>query len=179
MSKALYTHRPNQQTNKPSPLFSSLSILSNILLYHCPQSGPSGNLFDGPKLAMNRFSVELVGSRVEFYRRTIVAMLQSVGVSTEKLTSVLGSSYQKIPGSIQDAHRFSCDTSKHDARRAVAEIVKESATGPGDFLYPVLKVLNEQYLNVDIQSGGELFSYMVGSNDSGKEFAMALKEFSC
>ena len=112
----------------------------------------SGSLFDGPKLVIDRFSVELVEFRV---------------------------SHQKSPGCIQDVQGFCCDTSKHNARRAVAEIVRESATGPGGFLCPVLKVLNEQYLNVDIQFGGELFSYMVGSNDSGKVFGMARKEFSC
>lgn len=39
--------------------------------------------------------LELVEARAEYYRFTITAMLEAVGVSTDKLEFVLGSSYQK------------------------------------------------------------------------------------
>ncbi|BCR88622.1 tyrosine--tRNA ligase TYS1 [Aspergillus chevalieri] len=99
--------------------------------------------------------IELVESRVEFYRYTITAMLRAVGVSTEKLTFVLGSSYQKSSEYIMDVYRLCSYISEHDAKRAGAEIVKQSANGPlSGLLYPILQVLDEQYLDVDIQFGG-------------------------
>lgn len=46
--------------------------------------------------------------------------------------------------------------SEHDTRRAGAEIVKQSANGPlSGLLDPILQVLDEQHLDVDIQFGGE------------------------
>jgi len=102
--------------------------------------------------------IELVESRVEFYRYTITAMLRAVGVSTEKLTFVLGSSYQKSSEYIMDVYRLCSYISEHDAKRAGAEIVKQSANGPlSGLLYPILQVLDEQYLDVDIQFGGKKF----------------------
>lgn len=42
--------------------------------------------------------LELVEARAEYYRHTITAMLEAVGVPTDKLEFVLGSSYQKTAG---------------------------------------------------------------------------------
>lgn len=41
--------------------------------------------------------IELVENRAKYYDKIITAILKSVGVSTEKLRFVLGSSYQKSP----------------------------------------------------------------------------------
>jgi tyrosyl-tRNA synthetase len=46
--------------------------------------------------------LELVESRAAFYRQVITAILESVGVPTEKLEFVLGSSYQKSPEYVMD-----------------------------------------------------------------------------
>lgn len=94
--------------------------------------------------------------RVKFYKFTISAILRSVGVSLERLKFVLGSSYQKTPEYIMDTYRLSAVISEHDAKRAGAEIVKQSANAPlSGLLYPVLQVLDEQYLDVDVQFGGK------------------------
>ncbi|KAH8430184.1 Tyrosine--tRNA ligase cytoplasmic [Aspergillus melleus] len=99
--------------------------------------------------------IELVERRVEFYRYTITAILRAVGVSTEKLKFVLGSSYQRSPQYILDMYRLSSLISEHDAKRAGAEIVKQTNNAPlSGLLYPVLQVLDEQYLDVDVQFGG-------------------------
>jgi tyrosyl-tRNA synthetase len=46
--------------------------------------------------------------------------------------------------------------SEHDAKRAGAEIVKQSGNSPlSGLLYPILQVLDEEHLKVDIQLGGE------------------------
>ncbi|GKZ30487.1 hypothetical protein AbraIFM66950_009261 [Aspergillus brasiliensis] len=98
---------------------------------------------------------EIVEHRAKYYEYTITAMLQAVGVSTEKLRFVRGSSYQKNADYVMDVYRLSSVVSEHDAKRAGAEIVKQSNNGPlSGLLYPLLQVLDEQYLDVDAQFGG-------------------------
>jgi tyrosyl-tRNA synthetase len=100
--------------------------------------------------------LELVQHRAQYYRFAITAMLESLGVPIEKLRFVLGSSYQKSPEYIFDLYKLSSLVTEHDARRAGSEIVKQSdGSGPlSGLLYPLLQVLDEQYLDVDVQFGG-------------------------
>jgi tyrosyl-tRNA synthetase len=101
--------------------------------------------------------IELVEYRVKFYQLAISAMLESVGVPTERLQFVLGSSYQKSPEYVMDVYRLCSLVSEHEAKKAGAEIVKQSDNAPlSGLLYPILQVLDEQYLNVDAQFGGAL-----------------------
>jgi hypothetical protein len=52
--------------------------------------------------------------------------------------------------------------SEHDAKRAGAEIVKQSGNSPlSGLLYPILQVLDEEHLKVDIQLGGEFFQALI------------------
>lgn len=102
--------------------------------------------------------LELVGYRSTFYRFAITSVLQSVGVPIDKLKFVLGSSYQKSPEYIMDIYKLSSLISEHDAKRAGAEIVKQSDNAPlSGLLYPILQVLDEQHLDVDVQLGGKIF----------------------
>ncbi|KAF2236719.1 tyrosyl-tRNA synthetase [Viridothelium virens] len=99
--------------------------------------------------------IELVESRAVWYRLIITAILESVGVPTEKLQFVLGTSYQKSPEYVMDVYRLSSLVSEHDAKRAGAEIVKQSGNSPlSGLLYPILQVLDEEHLHVDAQLGG-------------------------
>ncbi|OAQ83577.1 tyrosyl-tRNA synthetase [Purpureocillium lilacinum] len=99
--------------------------------------------------------LELVAHRAEYYRLIIKAILEAVGVSTEKLRFVLGSDYQKSPEYVMDVYKMSSLISEHDAKRAGAEIVKQTDNAPlSGLLYPILQVLDEQYLDVDAQFGG-------------------------
>lgn len=76
-------------------------------------------------------------------------------MSTEKLKFVQGSSYQKSPEYIMDVYKLSSVISEHDAKRAGAEVVKQTDNAPlSGLLYPILQVLDEQYLDVDAQFGG-------------------------
>ena len=88
----------------------------------------------------------------------ISAILKAVGISTglENLKFVEGSSYQKSPEYIMDVYKLCSLISEHDAKRAGAEIVKQSDNAPlSGLLYPILQVLDEQYLDVDAQFGGK------------------------
>ncbi|OKL55336.1 Tyrosine--tRNA ligase, cytoplasmic [Talaromyces atroroseus] len=99
--------------------------------------------------------LELVENRAKYYQNVITAILESVGVSTEKLEIILGSSYQKSPDYVMDVYRLSSLISEHDAKKAGAEVVKQSGNAPlSGLLYPVLQVLDEEHLKVDCQLGG-------------------------
>lgn len=78
------------------------------------------------------------------------------------LSFVLGSSYQKTAGYIMDVYKLSSLVSEHDAKKAGAEIVKQSDNAPlSGLLYPILQCLDEQYLNVDAQFGGDSFFHQL------------------
>lgn len=99
--------------------------------------------------------LELVENRVKYYEKIIRAILEAVGVSTEKLEFVLGSSYQRNSDYVMDVYRLAALTSEHDCRKAGAEIVKQSTNAPlSGLLYPILQVLDEEYLKVDAELGG-------------------------
>ena len=99
--------------------------------------------------------LELVKQRAEYYRLVICSLLEAVGVSIEKLRVVLGSSYQQSADYVMDVYKLASLISEHDAKRAGAEIVKQSDNAPlSGLLYPILQVLDEQYLGADAQFGG-------------------------
>ncbi|KAE8153392.1 hypothetical protein BDV25DRAFT_136994 [Aspergillus avenaceus] len=99
--------------------------------------------------------LELVEQRAIYYRNVVTEMLKAIGVSTEKLRFVMGSSYQKSPEYVLDVYKMASLVSEHDARKAGSEVVKQSANAPlSGLLYPILQVLDEQYLDVDAQFGG-------------------------
>ncbi|GAO49002.1 hypothetical protein G7K_3163-t1 [Saitoella complicata NRRL Y-17804] len=99
--------------------------------------------------------IELVKHRVEFYSRVVRTMLESLGVSTEKLRFVTGSSYQLTPEYSMDTYRLAAHVTEHDAKKAGAEVVKQvdSALLSG-LLYPGMQALDEEYLGCDAQFGG-------------------------
>ncbi|KAK3328238.1 tyrosyl-tRNA synthetase [Cercophora scortea] len=98
---------------------------------------------------------EIVEYRAQYYRFCVTAILEAVGVPTEKLEFVLGSSYQKSPEYIMDVYKLCSVVSEHDAKKAGAEVVKQSDNAPlSGLLYPILQVLDEEHLKVDGQFGG-------------------------
>ncbi|KAL2760669.1 hypothetical protein ACRALDRAFT_1073572 [Sodiomyces alcalophilus JCM 7366] len=99
--------------------------------------------------------IELVNQRAKYYEFVITEMLKAVGVATEQLKFIHGSSFQKSPEYVMDVYRLSSVVSEHDAKRAGAETVKQSNNAPlSGLLYPILQILDEEYLDVDIQFGG-------------------------
>jgi tyrosyl-tRNA synthetase len=99
--------------------------------------------------------IELINHRVNYYSRVIQAALRAIGVSTERLEFITGSSYQYEPNYNRDKYRLCAITSEHDARKAGAEVVKQTQSPPlSGLLYPLLQALDEEYLDVDVQFGG-------------------------
>lgn len=99
--------------------------------------------------------IELVRHRVDYYRHVLVSALKSIGVPTERLIFVTGSSYQLTEAYNMDNYRLCASITEHDALRAGAEVVKQVASPLlSGLLYPGLQALDEQYLDVDFQFGG-------------------------
>lgn len=98
---------------------------------------------------------ELLEKRTEYYSRVIKAALTSIGVPIDKLKFVRGKEYQLTKEYTLDVYRLSSLVSEHDAKKAGAEVVKQS-NNPllSGLLYPGLQALDEEYLKCDAQFGG-------------------------
>ncbi|KAL1896276.1 Tyrosine--tRNA ligase cytoplasmic [Ceratocystis pirilliformis] len=94
-------------------------------------------------------------NRAQYYERIIRSLLSSVGVDLSRLEFVRGSSYQLTPEYMRDLLRLSKKVSVHDALRASSEIVKVMGEPcMADGLYPLMQLLDEEYLKVDAEFGG-------------------------
>ncbi|KAL9088208.1 MAG: hypothetical protein Q9165_006335 [Trypethelium subeluteriae] len=104
-------------------------------------------------------------SRAQYYERVIRALLRAVGVDLGNLEFVRGSSYQLTPNFSRDLLRLSKRVSVHDAIKASSEIVKSTGEPVmADGIYPMMQLLDEEYLDVDADFGGI---------DQRKTFALA------
>ncbi|KAL8800858.1 MAG: hypothetical protein Q9182_004878 [Xanthomendoza sp. 2 TL-2023] len=104
-------------------------------------------------------------NRAVYYERVIGALLRSVGVDLCNLQIVRGSSYQLTPAFSRDLLRLSKRVSVHDAVKASSEIVKSTGDPVmADGIYPMMQLLDEEYLGVDAEFGGI---------DQRKTFALA------
>lgn len=99
--------------------------------------------------------ISLVNRRVDYYRLLLTAVFRSLNLPLHLVTFVVGSSYQYAADYNLDQFRLSAITSGRDARKAGAEVVKQ-VDSPllSGMLYPLLQALDEEYLNVDFQFGG-------------------------
>ncbi|XP_078279234.1 tyrosine--tRNA ligase, cytoplasmic [Rhinoraja longicauda] len=98
---------------------------------------------------------ELLQLRTQYYEHVIKAMLESIGVPTEKLKFVKGTDFQLSREYTLDVYKLSSVVTQHDAKKAGAEVVKQ-VEHPflSGLLYPGLQALDEEYLKVDAQFGG-------------------------
>ena len=94
-------------------------------------------------------------SRAQYYERVIRSLLRAVGVDLDNLRFVRGSSYQLTPQFSRDLLRLSKRVSVHDAVKASSEIVKSMGEPVmADGIYPMMQLLDEEYLGVDAEFGG-------------------------
>lgn len=99
--------------------------------------------------------LEVVQYRAKYYEFVVKSILTSINVPIEKLKFVLGSSYQLTPEYTMDLFKLSNRVSQNDAKRAGADVVKQVANPLlSGLIYPLMQVLDEEYLKVDVQLGG-------------------------
>lgn len=100
---------------------------------------------------------EQLDSRTKYYELTIHGILSILGVNLqqENLHFVRGRSFQLSPEYSFDLLHQSTYISTHHAQRAGSEVVKQTDKSVvSDLLYPIMQVLDEKYLGVDVQMGG-------------------------
>jgi tyrosyl-tRNA synthetase len=96
-----------------------------------------------------------VEHRVEYYKRSVIAILRSIGVPIDKLKFTVGKEYQLSSEYTLDIFRLSNIVSQNDAKRAGADVVKQVANPLlSGLIYPLMQALDEEYLKVDAQFGG-------------------------
>ncbi|KAL8277125.1 hypothetical protein RQP46_010453 [Phenoliferia psychrophenolica] len=108
--------------------------------------------------------IELVAHRVVYYRELLKAVFTSLHLPLDLVKFVVGSSYQYDREYNIDQLKLCAMTSERDAKKAGAEVVKQTESPPlSGLLYPLLQALDEQYLDVDFQFGGvdqrKIFTY--------------------
>jgi len=105
--------------------------------------------------ALDSVPWEDLEKRTAYYKKAIITMLETIGVSVNNLEFVLGSELQMNKEFFMDLLKLSTIASVHDSKKAASEVVKlgESPRLSG-ILYPLIQALDEEYLKVDMQFGG-------------------------
>ncbi|MBU1136052.1 MAG: tyrosine--tRNA ligase [Nanoarchaeota archaeon] len=97
----------------------------------------------------------LLEKRYNYYKIAIITILKTIGVDIKKLEFVKGSEFQLKPEYMYDVLQLSRIVSQHDANKSASEVVKQSKNPKvSGLIYPLMQVIDEQYLNVDAQFGG-------------------------
>jgi tyrosyl-tRNA synthetase len=98
---------------------------------------------------------ELLDARTKYYQHIIISMLKSIRVPIDKLKFIRGTEFELSPNFSRDLFRLISQTTLHDAKKAGAEVVKQTSDPLiGSLLYPLLQALDEEYLSCDAQFGG-------------------------
>ena len=105
--------------------------------------------------ALDSVPWNLLEKRYFYYERAIVTILKTIGVDIKKLEFIKGSEFQLKPEYMYDVLQLSSMTSVHDAKKSASEVVKQIENPKvSGIIYPLMQVMDEQYLNVDAQFGG-------------------------
>ncbi len=108
---------------------------------------------------------ELLDYRTKYYEQIIKETLKAMKVDVKKLKFVRGTDYQLSKEFCLDVYRLASITTVNEAIKAGADVVKQSENPRlAPILYPLLQSLDEEFLKVDAQFGG---------NDQRKIFVMA------
>tara|TARA_Y100000034_G_scaffold119741_1_gene161832 strand:+ start:5012 stop:6028 length:1017 start_codon:yes stop_codon:yes gene_type:complete len=97
----------------------------------------------------------ILEKRYDYYKESITTILKTIGVDIKKLTFVKGGDFQLKPEYTYDLLRLSTLSTVHDASKAASEVVKQTKNPKvAGLIYPLMQVIDEEYLKVDIQFGG-------------------------
>jgi tyrosyl-tRNA synthetase len=98
---------------------------------------------------------ELLDKRVEYYQKTLTAMLKSVGADMKSLSFIRGKDFQLEKDYVTDMLRLSASNTLTRCKRAASEVVRFGDEPKlSGFIYPIMQALDEEYLKVDCQYGG-------------------------
>lgn len=105
--------------------------------------------------ALDSVPWEELEKRYNYYEGAIKTILETIGVSIEKLEFVKGSDLQINKDYFYDLLKLSTFSSLNDCKRAASEVVKLGDNPKlSGMIYPLMQALDEEYLKVDAQLGG-------------------------
>jgi len=106
--------------------------------------------------ALDGVSWNVLEHRFNYYNRVIKLMLKTLKVDTKKLKFVKGSDFELKPKYFNDLLKMSSISSVRDCTKAASEVVKMGDNPKlSGLIYPIMQTLDEEYLDVDIQFGGQ------------------------
>jgi tyrosyl-tRNA synthetase len=112
-------------------------------------------LFADIHAALDSTPFEELEKRMNYYEIAIKTILKTIGAPLEKLEFVTGSNFQMSKEYYFDLLKFSTVASIHDAKKAASEVVKiKDNPKLSGVIYPLMQVLDEEYLKVNAQFGG-------------------------
>lgn len=105
--------------------------------------------------ALDSVPWEELEKRYNYYESAIVTILKTIGVSIDKLEFVKGSDLQLNKNYFHDLLKLSTFSSIKDCKKAASEVVKLGNNPKlSGVIYPLMQALDEEYLKVDAQLGG-------------------------
>lgn len=98
---------------------------------------------------------DVLDKRYRHYAATIPLMFKSIGANIKNFEIVKGSTFQLDQNYFYDVLKVSTYNTINDCKRAASEVVKfEENPKLAGLIYPIMQMLDEEYLKVDIQYGG-------------------------
>lgn len=105
--------------------------------------------------ALDNTPWDILEKRYKYYSTVIPLMFKAVGADIENFEIVKGSDFQKNADYFYDVLKVSTNASVHDCKKAGSEVVKQDDNPKlAGLIYPIMQMLDEQYLDVDVQYGG-------------------------
>ncbi len=105
--------------------------------------------------ALDGTTWEELEKKYQYYEELIKTILKTIGVSIDKLEFVKGSKLQLEKNYFNDLLKLSTFSSLHDSKKAASEVVKQTNNPKlSGMIYPLMQALDEEYLKVDAQLGG-------------------------
>ncbi len=105
--------------------------------------------------ALDNTPWEMLGYRYEYYSKVIPLMFESIGADIKDFEIVKGSDFEIDKEYFYDMLRVSTVASVGDCKRAASEVVKMGDNPKlSGLIYPIMQMLDEEYLEVDVQYGG-------------------------
>jgi len=105
--------------------------------------------------ALDNTPWDLLEKRYKYYSIIIPLLFEAIGADASKLEIIKGSEFQLKKDYMFDVLKMSTFASVRDCNKAASEVVKMGDSPKlSGLLYPIMQALDEQYLDADIQYGG-------------------------
>jgi len=105
--------------------------------------------------ALDNTPWDVLEYRYNYYSKAIPEMIKAIGVDVKELEFIKGSDFQLKPEYTRDILNLASLVSVHDANKSASEVIKIVKNPKlSGLIYPLMQVIDEEYLKVDAQLGG-------------------------